>query len=110
MEQLHRPPAGVASGTIRRTRNNPLHTIPIVSISDLSYMSSLTRYPFTQEPELGVKEEYLPYLINRYYDDMRTFKVENQWTKLQREVDVEEEKFPTHRFKTPRFLTMIDNN
>ncbi|VUC36384.1 unnamed protein product [Clonostachys rosea] len=103
LEELDRHSAGVGRVTIRGTRNNPLHTIPIVSVSDLSYVSGLAKYTVTQEHGLGVKEEYLPYLIGRHYDDMRTFKVGNQWTKLQQNVEVEEEKFPTRHFKTPGF-------
>lgn len=82
VEHYARQSQGVGRLTLRGNANNPLHTIPIVSISDFAYSSGLAEYTVVKEHPLGATGEYLPYLVGRHYDDLRSFKVGNQWGKL----------------------------
>lgn len=82
---------------VRGTRADPLHSIPIVSISEFEYVSGLAEYTVVSEHDLGCGNAYMPYLIGRHYDDLRIFRVGAQWNKLQSQEDDEDEKFPVQR-------------
>ncbi|KAF5009204.1 hypothetical protein FDECE_4569 [Fusarium decemcellulare] len=103
VEHLQRHTTGVGHLTLRGDRNNPIHTIPIKSISDFEYISGLAEYTVKVEHALGVpKEAYIPYLVGRHYDDVRTFRVGSQWVQLQGEAE-QEEVFPVTRINSPGF-------
>lgn len=102
VEHHTRQSKGQGIVTLRGNRNNPIHSIPVLSITDLQYTSGLAEYTVINEYPLGVTKEYLPYLIGRHYDDMRTFKVGNQWTGLDPSAK-HEETFPVQRLTTPGF-------
>jgi acetoacetate decarboxylase len=104
-EDFPRRSTGVGRVTIRGNRNNPLHTIPILSITDFEYSSGLVAYEVLEEHALGVGNAYLPYLIGRHYDDIRTFKVGNIWAKL-KEKPKEDETFPVRTFDSPGFSAL----
>ncbi|CAH0051471.1 unnamed protein product [Clonostachys solani] len=106
-EDFPRRSTGVGRVTIRGSRNNPLHTIPILSITDFEYSSGLVAYEVLKEHALGVGNAYLPYLIGRHYDDIRTFKVGNLWAKLQGKPQ-EEETFPVRIFDSPGFKALLN--
>ncbi|VUC22143.1 unnamed protein product [Clonostachys rosea] len=102
VEHNDRHSVGQGIVTLRGNRNNPIHSIPVQSITELHYTSGLSEYTVVAEHPLGVTSEYLPYLIGRHYDDMRTFKVGNQWTRLGASAQPEET-FPIQRLTTPGF-------
>ncbi|KAJ3455891.1 hypothetical protein MRS44_017373 [Fusarium solani] len=92
----------VGSGriTVRGTSSDPLHSIPIKSISDFTYVSGRSDYTVVADYNLGVTDAYLPYLVGRHYDDLRNFKVGIEWTYME---DEEHDPEPTlvQRLKTP---------
>ncbi|KAF5973796.1 acetoacetate decarboxylase [Fusarium bulbicola] len=94
------PPGGRL--TIRGTTADPLHSIPIESVSDFKYTTGRADYTVASVEELGVGEAYLPHLIGRHYEDVRVHKVGAEWTELKDE-ELEEESYPVRRFFTPGF-------
>ncbi|KAM5342119.1 hypothetical protein ACJ41O_015150 [Fusarium nematophilum] len=85
---------------IRGTAADPLHSIPIESISEFKYVSGRADYTVIAEDELGCGDAYLPYLIGRHYEDLRIFKVGAEWTKMEDE-EKELEVSPVRKFVTP---------
>lgn len=87
---------------IRGTSADPLHSIPILAISDLEYVSGRAEYTVVADYDLGIQntDSYLPYLVGRHYDDLRDFKVGIEWTEMN-----DEEKDPqagrVQRLETP---------
>ncbi|KAM5341310.1 hypothetical protein ACJ41O_014341 [Fusarium nematophilum] len=92
----------VGSGrlVVRGTAADPLHSIPILSISEMEYVSGRADYTVIEQHDLGCGQAYMPYLVGRHYDDLRQFKVGIEWTKMK---DNERDPEPNHvqRLKTP---------
>jgi acetoacetate decarboxylase len=85
---------------IRGTESDPLHTIPILSISDFIYTSGRADYTVEQQHELGCGAAYLPYLLGRHYEDLKVFKRGGEWTRLE-DQEAESEAYPVQRLNTP---------
>lgn len=60
---------------LRGTESDPLHTIPIISISDVSYISGETKWTVDDECVLHGGDDYLPFLVGRHYDTISDFHV-----------------------------------
>ncbi|KAJ4323265.1 hypothetical protein N0V84_004393 [Fusarium piperis] len=75
----------VGSGriTVRGTGSDPLHSIPIKTMSELSYVSGPSDYTIVADHDLGAMNGYLPYLAARHYGDLQEFKVGLQWTNME---------------------------
>ena len=73
----HNTSRAVGTGTLklRGSIADPLHTIPILSISDFSYVSGLGDYTVIDDSPLGCKDDFLPYLVGRHYDDLREYHI-----------------------------------
>ncbi|OJJ57265.1 hypothetical protein ASPSYDRAFT_80205 [Aspergillus sydowii CBS 593.65] len=100
VEHKTRRATGRGRVTVRGTRADPLHSIPILSVGEFEYVSGLAEYTVVAEHDLGCGNAYMPYLIGRHYDDLRIFRVGAQWNKLQNtEVDVDET-FPVQRLSS----------
>ncbi|KAF4171738.1 hypothetical protein CNMCM8694_002092 [Aspergillus lentulus] len=99
VEHKSRRAVGKGRLTVRGTRADPLHTIPIQSVGEFEYVSGLAEYTVVAEHDLGCGNAYMPYLIGRHYDDLRCFRIGAQWTKMQSD-EPEEEKFPVQRLSS----------
>lgn len=86
--------------TVRGTTADPLHSIPILDVSEFKYTTGRADYTVVAVDELGVGEAYLPHLIGRHYEDVRIHKVGAEWTEL-KDREEEQESFPVRRFNTP---------
>lgn len=100
VEHKTRRAVGKGRLTVRGTRADPLHSIPIQSIGEFEYVSGLAEYTVVAEHDLGCGNAYMPYLIGRHYDDLRCFRVGAQWTKMHPDETDEEEKFPVQRLSS----------
>ena len=88
---------GKGKMVLRGTKSDPLHEIPILSIGDFTYVSGVTDYTVESEIPLGVRDQYLPYLIGRHYDDLRVFRIAESFDQEKQE---EEETFPVQRLQS----------
>ncbi|KAK1842596.1 hypothetical protein CCHR01_14783 [Colletotrichum chrysophilum] len=83
VEEDTRRSVGKGRLAVRGTSSDPLHSIPILSIGDMEYVSGKADYTVVEEHELGCGQAYLPYLVGRHYDDLRDFRVGAEWNKLE---------------------------
>lgn len=94
-----KPARAVGRGrlTIRGTKADPLHTIPVLSIGEFQYCSGTVEYAIHGSYKLDcTAEEYLPYLIGRHYDDVSTLEVGSEWAKNEEK----EELYPVRVFSS----------
>jgi acetoacetate decarboxylase len=61
--------------TLRGSKSDPLHTIPVLSIGDFQYVSGPTEWRVQEERRLCDGKSYLPWLVGRHYDDFADFRV-----------------------------------
>ncbi|KAF4423715.1 acetoacetate decarboxylase [Fusarium austroafricanum] len=66
---------GKGKVTLRGTRLDPLHTIPILSVGDFSYSTGTSSWSVQSERKLCAAEDYLPFFVFRHYDDVTTLQV-----------------------------------
>ncbi|KAH7007362.1 hypothetical protein EDB80DRAFT_457159 [Ilyonectria destructans] len=85
---------------VRGTASDPMHSIPIVSVSEMEYVSGRADYTVIEEHDLGCGAAYLPYMIGRHYDDLRQFKVGSEWTEM-KDMEEETETNPVQRLTAP---------
>ncbi|KAL3472831.1 acetoacetate decarboxylase-domain-containing protein [Aspergillus californicus] len=90
---------GKGKMVLRGTKSDPLHEIPILSIGDFTYVSGVTDYTVQSETPMEVGDRYLPYLIGRHYDDLRLFRIADDFDRGEQEE--EEEAFPVQRLVSP---------
>ncbi|KAI8301413.1 acetoacetate decarboxylase [Colletotrichum sp. SAR11_59] len=83
IEEDTRRSVGKGRLAVRGTSSDPLHSIPILSIGEMEYVSGKADYTVVEEQELGCGQAYLPYLVGRHYDDLRDFRVGAEWNKLE---------------------------
>ncbi|KAK5050984.1 hypothetical protein LTR84_003543 [Exophiala bonariae] len=75
VEQNVKRASGKVKLTLRGTESDPLHTIPITSISDVFYISGETKWTVDDERPLKGGDAYLPFLVGRHYDVISDFHV-----------------------------------
>lgn len=61
---------------IRGTNTNPLHTIPIVNVEEITYVSGTVDYKHGAEYKLGCGDAYLPYLLGKGYDNLSSLRAD----------------------------------
>lgn len=64
---------GSAKITLRGTEFDPLDTVPIVSVGEATHVVGETIPQVTQRVPLANRDDYLPYVLGRHYDDLRLF-------------------------------------
>ncbi|KAF7525331.1 hypothetical protein G7054_g11126 [Neopestalotiopsis clavispora] len=86
---------GKGTLTLRGSVSDPLHEIPISSIGEFNYVSGVAVYFVQEEKPLGVGDAYLPYLIGRHYDDLRSYPIAGDFDQSAK---IEHEVFPARIF------------
>jgi acetoacetate decarboxylase len=65
---------GTAELTLRGTEFDPLDTMPIVSVGEAFHTVGETIVSVEATDPLTNRDDYLPYILGRFYDDVRCFK------------------------------------
>jgi hypothetical protein len=70
VDHNERRASGEGKLTLRGTKSDPLHTIPISSVGRFLHVSGPTEWEFLSERRLCSSEEYLPYFVVRHYEGL----------------------------------------
>jgi acetoacetate decarboxylase len=64
---------GSADITLRGTEFDPLDTVPIVSVGTATHVVGETVSAIGEKVSFANRDDYLPYVLGRHYDDLRLF-------------------------------------
>jgi len=63
--------------------SDPLHTIPILDVGDFTYSTGTSNWAVQYERRLCAADDYLPFFVLRYHEDVRSLQVGSGLESLQ---------------------------
>lgn len=89
--------SGDGSPTLRGTAFDPVHTVPVMGISRVGYFTGESRYRTVAMIPQPNRDDYVPYVYGRHYDDLRLFDQPLRYRRAEASVTAGEADTPAER-------------